>query len=57
MRINHQKEYLLLQLKLDMGLPEFKTTLGKILLPPDQRQHPDPKFILKANQFRQIPGA
>lgn len=56
MRVNPEKESGLLQLRLEGGLVEFKATLGKIHLPPDQRQHPELKFIRKANRYRQIAG-
>jgi putative restriction endonuclease len=54
MRINPAKASALTQMKLDGGLSEFKASLGKIHLPPDQRQWPLCSFIQKANRYRQI---
>ncbi|HHT9119918.1 MAG TPA: HNH endonuclease [Candidatus Hypogeohydataceae bacterium YC41] len=54
MRLNQEKESLLIRDKLDCGLTSFKTALGKVHLPPDRRQWPDPYFIKKANEFRRI---
>jgi putative restriction endonuclease len=57
MRINPAKELQLATLRLDDGLPDFKSYLGrKIHLPPDRRQWPDPAMIRKANAYRRIAG-
>lgn len=37
---------------LDAGLDSFAAPLGRVHLPPDQRQWPDPSFIRKANAYR-----
>ena len=57
MRINAAKERQLSALKLDGGLASFKSSLGKIYLPPDKRQRPNLRFIRRANRFRQIEAA
>lgn len=54
-RVNPEKEAQLKNLNLDAGLSAFKSMLGKIHLPHDKRQWPDPEWIKKANRFRQIP--
>jgi putative restriction endonuclease len=54
MRINPRKERQLAALRLDGGLANFKSHLGKIHLPPDKRQYPNREFIREANRFRQI---
>lgn len=54
MRVNPAKELALASLNLDGGLAGFKSTLGKIYLPPDRRQWPSKSFIKKANRFRQV---
>jgi len=55
MRINPAKELQLATLRLDGGLPDFKSYLGrKIHLPPDKRQWPEPNIIRKANSYRRI---
>ena len=54
-RLNPERESSLVTLNLDGGLEEFKAALGKVHLPPDRRQWPDPRLIKKANQFRRIP--
>jgi len=55
MRVNTQKEAHLANLHLTDGLAQFKSSLGKIHLPPDRRQWPHASFIKKANRFRNIP--
>lgn len=55
MRINRKKENELVKLTLAGGIEMFKAPLGKIHLPPDRRQWPNPPFITKANRFRHIP--
>ena len=57
MRVNPKKEENLADLHLDGGLQGFKDSLGRIHLPADRRQWPDPHFIRKANRFRRIPAA
>jgi len=55
MRINSAKELQLATMRLDAGLPDFKSYLGKkIHLPPDKRQWPEPGMIRKANSYRRI---
>jgi putative restriction endonuclease len=54
MRLNPQKKVELVGLKLESGLKEFTSPLGKILLPQDKRQWPDITLIRKANAFRRI---
>ena len=56
MRVNTQKEAQLATLNLTDGLEQFKSSLGKIHLPPDKRQWPHASFIKKANRFRSIPS-
>ncbi len=56
MHFNAEKEAELQTLQLDGGLADFKTPLGKIHLPADRHQWPDPRFIRKANRFRRIPA-
>ena len=36
------------------GIEAFASTLGKVHLPFDPRQHPDPYFIQLANEFREL---
>ena len=56
MRVNPTKELQLVSLRLDGGLPDFKSLLDKkICLPPDRRQWPAPALIRRANDFRRIP--
>ncbi|MFB3826294.1 MAG: HNH endonuclease [Bryobacteraceae bacterium] len=54
MRINEGQLHVLSRLNLTGGLDGFRATLGRVFLPPDQRQWPSVDFIRKANQFRQI---
>jgi hypothetical protein len=55
MRLNPEKQSSLVKLNLDGGFEGFKAALGKVHLPPDRHQWPDPRLIKKANQFRRIP--
>ena len=57
MRSNPEKEQALAALQLDGGLEAFKASLGRIHLPADPGQRPDPRFIRKANRYRRIPAA
>lgn len=57
MRINSVKVHELAALNLAGGLQEFSRFLGKILLPPDRSQWPNPILIKKANEFRRINAA
>jgi len=57
MRLNADRETEFRTLQLDGGLAAFKASLGKIHLPADRRQWPDPRFIRKANRYRRIPAA
>lgn len=54
MKINPTKEKELTFLRLDGGMAGFRSSLSKIILPPDKRQWPDQTFIQKANSFRGI---
>ncbi len=54
MRLNAAKLNQLSILKLHGGEDTFKAPLGKIYLPPDKKQWPQPELIGKANEFRQI---
>lgn len=54
MKINPEKEQVLTSQNLDGGLVGFKGSLGKIHLPQDNNQRPDPKYIRRGNQFRGI---
>lgn len=54
MRVNPEKAATLRNQHLDSGLDVFETMLGRIHLPPDRRQWPDPQMIRKANAFRNI---
>lgn len=54
MRVNAQKQAELVALRLDGGLQGFKAHLGRIQLPPDRRQWPDPGLITRANRFRLV---
>jgi putative restriction endonuclease len=55
MKINPKRETELLALRLGAGLMEFKASLGRIHLPADKGQWPDPSFVSKANRYRLIP--
>ena len=56
MRINPDQEATLVQKRLNGGMPDFKTYLGKkIHLPADRRQWPDLELIRKSNEHRHIP--
>jgi hypothetical protein len=54
MRINPDKESALLALGLTDGLAGFKASLGRIHLPLDKRQWPEPRFIERANRARGV---
>ena len=54
MHFNPEKEPDLHSLRLDGGLADFKRPLGRIHVPADRRQWPDPRFIRKANRYRRI---
>jgi hypothetical protein len=54
MRLNPVKESRLHGLRLSGGLSQFKASLGRVHLPHDKRQWPDPRFIEKANRSRGI---
>lgn len=55
MQINPAQERELARLRLDGGLDDFKSYLGrKIHLPADKRQWPQPDLIREANGFRKI---
>lgn len=57
MRINPAKELQLVTLRMDGGLPDFKSLLDRrIHLPPDRRQWPKPSIIRMANRYRRIPA-
>lgn len=57
MHFNHDREPELHTLRLDGGLAEFKASLGRIHLPADRRQWPDPRLIRRANRYRRIVAA
>ncbi|MBI4558925.1 MAG: HNH endonuclease [Candidatus Hydrogenedentes bacterium] len=57
MKFNSEREPILKRMNLDAGLPQFKATLGKILLPQDRMQWPNLEFIRKANRFREVTTA
>ena len=58
--LNHEMEMILNETGVDEirrvglagGVDEFRTTLGKIHLPYDSLQRPDPYFIDLANEYR-----
>jgi putative restriction endonuclease len=52
MQINPAKADELASLNLAGGIEQFRSHLGRILLPYDSRQRPDAQFIRKANQYR-----
>lgn len=54
MLINPGKESILASFRLSGGLDHFKSSLGKILLPPDRCQWPNLTLVRKANRFRQV---
>jgi putative restriction endonuclease len=54
MQINKARVGELQGLKLDGGLKEFASYLGKIHLPADKRQWPEPAFIKRANKYRNV---
>ena len=54
MKVNPHRVDDLRRLRLDAGLNPFRASLSSILLPPDRRQWPDPRFIRKANRFRRV---
>lgn len=54
MRLNTKEIEQLKALKLDGGLDLFQAPLGRIFLPPDKKQWPNPDFIKRANRFRSI---
>ena len=55
MRVNPAKELQLVTLRLDGGLPDFKSLLDRrVHLPPDRRQWPEPVIIRRANEYRRI---
>jgi putative restriction endonuclease len=54
MKVNPAKEAELRALNLVGGIDGFKSPLGRILLPPDQRQWPRLDLIRIANRFRRI---
>jgi putative restriction endonuclease len=54
MRLNEGRLHVLQALNLAGGAEVFRQPLGQIFLPPDPAQRPQPEFIRRANQFRQI---
>ena len=54
-RLNPAKEAQLRKLGLTAGLAEFRRSLGRIHLPADKGQWPEPIFIKRANKYRGIP--
>jgi putative restriction endonuclease len=56
MRINPRKLDDLAKLKLDGGIDQFRSFLGKIHLPADRHQWPDVRMVGRANRYRGIEG-
>jgi putative restriction endonuclease len=56
MKVNPSKVAELHVLNLAGGIDGFKAHLGRIFLPPDQRQRPKPELIRRANRYRLIAG-
>lgn len=56
MRLNGSKADDLMRLGLDSGIESFAAQLGKIHLPYNPEQHPDPYFIHLANSYRGLRG-
>lgn len=54
MRMNVPRRTRLIEEGLDTGLNSFEETLGKIHLPPDRAQWPDPALIRAANTLRNV---
>ena len=54
MKVNPEKGRELAALHLDGGIEVFKSSLNKIILPPDKGQWPHIPLIRKANSFRGI---
>ncbi|MGQ0636340.1 MAG: HNH endonuclease [Planctomycetaceae bacterium] len=54
MRINPAKVATLRQLHLDGGLQGFQEHLGRVHLPPDERQWPHIENIRQANRYREV---
>ena len=54
MRLNPEKESALQAMNLTGGLADFRASLGRIHLPQDKRQWPEPRFIERANRARGI---
>lgn len=55
MCINREKQAELARDHMIGGLDAFRSALGRIHLPSDRRQWPNPAFIARANRHRQIP--
>jgi putative restriction endonuclease len=55
MRVNPRKRAELTRLDLAGGIEAFRSLLGRIHLPPDRAQWPNPGFISRANRYRQVP--
>ncbi|MCY3796537.1 MAG: HNH endonuclease signature motif containing protein, partial [Chloroflexi bacterium] len=56
MRLNSSAADDLIRLGLDSGIDSFAAQLGKIHLPYNPEQHPDPYFIRLANSYRGVRG-
>jgi len=54
MTINPRRAHLLSGLNLAGGLDAVRASLGRIHLPPDRQQWPDPRLIRRANTYRRI---
>ena len=54
MRLNDARVSELRSLNLHGGLQDFASHLGRINLPPDRHQWPDPEYIRRANQYRNV---
>jgi len=56
MRLNEPRLSVLAQLNLGEGVEAFRAALGRVFLPPDERQWPSLDFIRRANRIRQVPA-
>jgi putative restriction endonuclease len=54
MTVNPRREHLLSGLTLTGGLEALRASLGRIHLPADRQQWPDPRLIRRANTYRRI---
>lgn len=54
MCISAPRRKLIIELGLDGGLSDFEKSLGKIHLPPDKAQWPNPELVQRANKLRMV---